>query len=62
MQSNQTQSAEPSTGGEGIFIALIPWIIFTVLASHATLMIGSIAALVAAVAITARGVRVGRSP
>jgi hypothetical protein len=60
MPSNQTESAEPSAGGKGIFIALIPWIIFTVLASHATLKIGSIAALVAAVLIAGRGVRAGR--
>jgi hypothetical protein len=60
MPSNRTQSAEPSTGGRGIFVALIPWIIFTVLASHATLTVGSIAALVAAVVIAAQGVRAGR--
>ena len=60
MPSNQTESAEPSAGGKGIFIALIPWIIFSVLASHATLKIGSIAALVAAVVIAVPGVRAGR--
>jgi hypothetical protein len=60
MPSSQTESAEPSAGGKGIFIALIPWIIFTVLASHATLKIGSIAALVAAVVIALPGVRAGR--
>jgi hypothetical protein len=60
MPSNQTESAEPSAGGKGIFIALIPWIVFTVLASHATLKIGSIAALVAAVVIAVPGIRAGR--
>jgi hypothetical protein len=60
MPSNQTHSAEPNTGGKGIFIALIPWIIFTVLASHATLKIGAIAALAAAVVIAIPGIRAGQ--
>jgi MFS family permease len=60
MSSNQSQSAEASGGGKGIFIALIPWIVFSVLASHATLTLGSVAALAAAVVIAAPGVRSGR--
>jgi hypothetical protein len=60
MSSSQTTAAEPSAGGKGIFIALVPWIIFTVLASHATLKIGSIAALAAAVVIAVPGIRAGR--
>ena len=50
MSSNESRTAEPSGGGKGIFIALIPWIVFTVLASHATLKIGSLAALATAIA------------
>src|SRR5580700_9517616 len=60
MSSGKSQSAEPSAGGKGIFIALIPWLVFTVLASHATLKLGSLAALAAAVVIAAPGVRAGR--
>ena len=54
MSSTKTDAAEPSRGGKGIFIALIPWIMFTVLASHATLKIGSLAALAAAIVIAGR--------
>ena len=60
MSSNESRTAEPSGGGKGIFIALIPWIVFTVLASHATLKIGSLAALATAIVIAGRGVRAGR--
>jgi hypothetical protein len=60
MLSNKNESAEPSGGGKGIFIALIPWLVFTVLASHASLKLGSLAALAAAVVIAVPGVRAGR--
>ena len=60
MSSNKTESAEPSGGGKGIFIALIPWIVFTVLASHSSLKLGSLAALAAAIVIAVPGVRAGR--
>jgi hypothetical protein len=60
MSSNRGKSAEPSGGGKGIFIALSPWIVFTVLASHASLKLGSLAALAAAIVIAVPGVRAGR--
>jgi hypothetical protein len=60
MSANQSKSEEPSGGGKGIFIALIPWLVFTVLASHASLKLGSLAALAAAVVIAVPGVRAGR--
>jgi hypothetical protein len=60
MSSNESESAEPSSGGKGIFIALIPWIAFTVLVAHSTLKLGSLAALAIAVAIAVPGVRKGR--
>ena len=60
MSSNQSENPEPSGGGKGIFIALIPWIVFTVLASHATLKLGSLAALAAAIVIAVPGIRSGR--
>jgi hypothetical protein len=60
MSSDTSERAEPSGGGKGIFIALIPWIVFTVLASHASLKLGSLAALAAAIVIAVPGVRAGR--
>lgn len=60
MSSNQSQNAESSSGGKGIFIALIPWIAFTVLVSHSTLKLGSLAALGIAIVIAVPGVRAGR--
>ena len=59
MSSNKTDAAEHSAGGKGIFIALIPWIVFTVLVAHSTLKLGSIAALGVAVVIAVPGVRSG---
>jgi hypothetical protein len=56
---SSTKSPESGGSGKGIFIALIPWIIFTVLASHATLKIGSVVALAAAVVIAIPGIRSG---
>jgi hypothetical protein len=60
MSSSQSASAEPKGGGKGIIIALIPWIVFTVLASHSSLKLGSLAALAAAIVIAVPGVRAGR--
>jgi hypothetical protein len=60
MSSSPSEGAKPSAGRKGIFIALIPWIVFTVLASHATLKLGSLAALAAAIVIAVPGVRAGR--
>ena len=60
MSSSKNESAEPTGNGKGIFIALIPWIVFSVLASHATLKLGALVALAAAIVIAAPGVRAGR--
>jgi hypothetical protein len=59
MSSTKSEGAESGGGGKGIFIALIPWIIFTVLAAHATLKLGSLVALAAAVLIAIPGIRKG---
>jgi uncharacterized membrane protein len=56
---SSTESAGSGGTGKGIFVALVPWIIFTVLASHATLKIGSVVALAAAVVIAIPGIRSG---
>jgi hypothetical protein len=48
---SSTVGAESGGTGKGIFVALVPWIIFTVLAAHSTLKIGALIALAAAVVI-----------
>jgi hypothetical protein len=60
MSSTNSDRAEPRAGGKGIFIALIPWIVFTLLVAHASLTLGSLAALAAAVVIAVPGIRSGR--
>jgi hypothetical protein len=56
---SSTHSEESGGTGKGIFIALVPWIIFTVLAAHSTLKLGSVVALAAAVVIAIPGIRSG---
>ena len=59
--------AEQATGSgakvshsTGIFVALIPWILFTIVAEHGTLKVASVAALLIAAIIAAPGIRAGR--
>jgi hypothetical protein len=59
MSASSSGSAESGEGGKGIFIALIPWIVFTVLAAHSTLKVGSLVALATAVVIAIPGIRSG---
>jgi hypothetical protein len=44
----------------GVFLALIPWVLFTIIAEHGTLKLASLAALVIAVGISLPGIRAGR--
>jgi hypothetical protein len=60
MTSTSNVSTESHKGGSAIFIALVPWVIFTVLVQHTSLKLGSLVALVAAVIIAVPGVRAGR--
>ncbi|HTU84050.1 MAG TPA: hypothetical protein VMF57_00675 [Solirubrobacteraceae bacterium] len=60
MSTNASAGSESSSGSKGIYIALIPWIIFSVLVAHSTLKLGSILALAAAVVIAIPGIRSGR--
>jgi hypothetical protein len=60
MSSPSTATTEPHKSGSAIFIALVPWVIFTVLVQHTSLKLGSLVALVAAVVIAIPGVRAGR--
>lgn len=57
MSSKKSERAESSGGGKGMFIALIPWIAFTVLVSHSSLKLGSLAALATAIVIAVPGLR-----
>jgi hypothetical protein len=54
-----TRSSE-ATHSSGLFVALVPWVLFTVIAEHGTLQLASIAALVIAVAISRPGIQAGR--
>ena len=52
-------SESKSVAGAGIFIALIPWVLFTILGERTSVKAASLIALAAAVLIAARGVRSG---
>jgi hypothetical protein len=57
--SSTTAQTQPKHQN-GMYIALIPWILFTVIAQHGTLKIASIAALVLGIGIALPGIRAGR--
>ena len=52
----QTNHAGP---GSGIYLAFIPWIVFTLVAQHSTLKLAAIGALLTSVLIAARSARAG---
>ena len=52
----QTNDAGPRPG---IYLAFIPWIVFTLVAQHSTLKLAAIGALLASVLIAARSARAG---
>ena len=52
--SDSTQ--EQHSSGSGLYIALVPWVAFTLLAQHSTLKLASVAALVLAIAIMIRSI------
>jgi hypothetical protein len=61
MLSTHEQSiTEEGTHRSGVFIALIPWVLFTVVAEHGTLKLASVAALVIAAGISLPGIIQGR--
>jgi hypothetical protein len=47
---------EEHGSGPGLYIALVPWVAFTLLAQHSTLKLASVAALVLAIAIMIRSI------
>jgi hypothetical protein len=58
MSTTTPQAAQPKHSN-GMYIALIPWVLFTVIAAHSTLKVASVAALVIAIGIAVPGVRSG---
>ncbi len=60
VKAQAVTSNEETTHSSGIFLALVPWVLFTVIAAHGTLKIASIAALVIAAAISRPGIQAGR--
>ena len=54
--SNHAEAAGP---GSGIYLAFIPWIVFTLVAQHSTLKLAAVGALLASVLIAARSARAG---
>jgi hypothetical protein len=61
-QSSPAATAHKSTGGSGMLIGLVSWVLFTIIAEHGTLKIASIAALVIAIGVCAYSVRSGGRP
>jgi hypothetical protein len=60
--TTQTASAlqpEQAKHSLPMYVALVPWLLFTVVAEHGTLKIASIAALLIAVVIAIPGIRQG---
>ncbi len=51
--------AEAAGPGSGIYLAFIPWVVFTLVAQHSTLKLAAVGALLAAALIAARSVRAG---
>jgi hypothetical protein len=64
MSESSATSVEQSkpAGGGGIFIGLIPWVLFTIIAEHGTLKAGSIGALVIAIGVCVYSARGGKRP
>lgn len=52
--------AEGGAHRSGVFIALVPWVLFTIVAEHGTLKLASVAALVIAAGISLPGVIKGQ--
>jgi hypothetical protein len=60
VSTHEHATDQEGTHGSGVFIALVPWVLFTIIAEHGTLKIASVAALVIAAGISLPGIRKGR--
>lgn len=56
LRADQANEARP---GLGIYLAFIPWIVFSVAAQHSTLKLAAVSALLTSVLIAARSIRAG---
>jgi hypothetical protein len=59
---NSTPTKPSAPSGGGIFIALIPWVLFTIIADHGTLKIASLASIVIAIGVCVYSARDGKRP
>jgi hypothetical protein len=60
VNTHEQSITEKGSHGSGVFIALVPWVLFTVVAEHGTLKLASVAALVIAIGISLPGILKGR--
>jgi hypothetical protein len=60
VEAHEQSINNEGTHGSGVFIALAPWVLFTIVAEHGTLKLASVAALVIAAGISLPGILKGR--
>lgn len=60
VNTHEQSTTEDGARRSGVFIALVPWVLFTIVAEHGTLKLASVAALVIAVGISLPGIIRGR--
>jgi hypothetical protein len=58
-EREQAQERERGTGA-GIYLAFVPWLLFSVIDRHDSLLAGALVALIAAIVIALPGIRAGR--
>jgi hypothetical protein len=54
-----TDAGEDHGHGAGLYIALVPWVLFTLLAQRSTLKVAAVVALIVAIAIMIRSITAG---
>jgi hypothetical protein len=59
--SKASKQAEAAGPDSGIYLAFIPWVVFTLVAQHSTLKLAALGALLASGLIAARSVRTGNA-
>jgi hypothetical protein len=57
--SDVTDTSQNHGHGAGLYIALVPWVLFTLLAQHSTLKVAAVVALIVAVGIMVRSITQG---
>src|SRR5579875_3176743 len=61
-QTSPATGAAHKSSGAGMFLGLVSWVLFTIIAEHGTLKIASVAALVIAVGVCVYSMRGGSRP